>query len=378
MVCQVWNRMKDPGDGSVHQEYNFTLLKYAGDGRWSYEEDIYNPMRFGAMVAGVGSGPEGCGRGVTDGTDPVGRARARPARGSAALRCRRGRTTIGKDRAPLVGGHPRGGRLLGRGPRRRRGGLRRRRWPPGSTTSTWPPSTAGPRSCWDPPSPRCGTGSSWPARRCATTADGVRAQLEESLPAPQLRPTSTSTSSTPSPTWRSSIARSGAVEAILAARDEGLCRWVGITGHDLTAPAAHLEALRRYDLDTVMFPVNPQLWSDPDLPARRRGAARPRRRARRRGHGHQGGGGPAVGRPGPHLGHLVRAVHDAAHEVARGVRLRAVDPRGPRLLHARGPRRAAHGAGRRRGLHADGCGRARARPWRRSSHEPSIFPMPAA
>jgi len=51
VVCQVWNRMRDPGDGSVHQEYNFTLLKYAGDGQWSYEEDIYNPMRFGAMVA---------------------------------------------------------------------------------------------------------------------------------------------------------------------------------------------------------------------------------------------------------------------------------------------------------------------------------------
>jgi hypothetical protein len=51
VVCQVWNRMADPGDGRLHQEYNFTLLKYAGDGRWSYEEDIYNPLRFGAMVA---------------------------------------------------------------------------------------------------------------------------------------------------------------------------------------------------------------------------------------------------------------------------------------------------------------------------------------
>ncbi len=50
VVCQFWNRMKDPGDGSVHQEYNFTLLKYAGDGKWSYEEDVYNPMRFGVMV----------------------------------------------------------------------------------------------------------------------------------------------------------------------------------------------------------------------------------------------------------------------------------------------------------------------------------------
>lgn len=57
-------------------------------------------------------------------------------------------------------------------------------------------------------------------------------------------------------------ARAGAVEAILAARDEGLCRYVGITGHNLDAPAAHLEALRRYDLDTVMFPVNPRLWAD--------------------------------------------------------------------------------------------------------------------
>ena len=49
VVCQVWNRMEDPGDGSVHQEYNITILKYAGDGRWSSEEDVYNPMRFGAM-----------------------------------------------------------------------------------------------------------------------------------------------------------------------------------------------------------------------------------------------------------------------------------------------------------------------------------------
>lgn len=50
VVCQVWNRMNDPGDGSVHQAYNFTLLKYAGNGLWSYEEDIYNPASFASMV----------------------------------------------------------------------------------------------------------------------------------------------------------------------------------------------------------------------------------------------------------------------------------------------------------------------------------------
>jgi aryl-alcohol dehydrogenase-like predicted oxidoreductase len=57
--------------------------------------------------------------------------------------------------------------------------------------------------------------------------------------------------------------RAGALAAIMTARDEGLCRFVGITGHNLTTPSAQLEALRRYDLDTVMFPVNPRLWADP-------------------------------------------------------------------------------------------------------------------
>jgi hypothetical protein len=50
VVMQVWNRMADPGDGSIHQAYNFTLLKYAGDGLWSCEEDIYNPAHFVSMI----------------------------------------------------------------------------------------------------------------------------------------------------------------------------------------------------------------------------------------------------------------------------------------------------------------------------------------
>ena len=57
--------------------------------------------------------------------------------------------------------------------------------------------------------------------------------------------------------------RSAAAEVVLAARDEGLTRFVGITGHDLGTPRAQLEALRRYDLDTVMFPVYPRVWADP-------------------------------------------------------------------------------------------------------------------
>ncbi len=93
--------------------------------------------------------------------------------------------------------------------------------------------------------------------------DGVRAQLEESLTL--LRCDTFDLYQLHAVTDVAELdARDGAVRAVLAARDEGLTRWVGITGHEHTAPSAHLEALRRYDLDTVMFPVNARLWADPD------------------------------------------------------------------------------------------------------------------
>jgi aryl-alcohol dehydrogenase-like predicted oxidoreductase len=55
----------------------------------------------------------------------------------------------------------------------------------------------------------------------------------------------------------------GALEALVEARAEGLVRWLGITGHTHDAPRTHLEALRRFDFDTVMFPLNFVLWADP-------------------------------------------------------------------------------------------------------------------
>jgi aryl-alcohol dehydrogenase-like predicted oxidoreductase len=58
-------------------------------------------------------------------------------------------------------------------------------------------------------------------------------------------------------------ASGGALEALVEARAEGLVRWLGITGHTHDAPRTHLEALRRFDFDTVMFPLNFVLWADP-------------------------------------------------------------------------------------------------------------------
>lgn len=91
--------------------------------------------------------------------------------------------------------------------------------------------------------------------------DGVRAQLEESLTL--LGCNAFDLYQLHAVTDLAELdSRAGAVSAILRARDEGLCHYVGITGHDLGAPQALLEALRRYDLDTVMFPVNPRMWAD--------------------------------------------------------------------------------------------------------------------
>jgi aryl-alcohol dehydrogenase-like predicted oxidoreductase len=93
--------------------------------------------------------------------------------------------------------------------------------------------------------------------------DGVRAQLEESLT--RLGCDRFDLYQLHAVTSLDELElRRDAAEAILRARDEGLCRFVGITGHDLGAPAAHAEALRRYDLDTVMFPVNPRMWAEPE------------------------------------------------------------------------------------------------------------------
>ncbi len=59
------------------------------------------------------------------------------------------------------------------------------------------------------------------------------------------------------------VAPDGALAAAVRARDEGLTRHLGITGHTHAAPAVHREALRRFDFDTVMTPLNWMLSRDP-------------------------------------------------------------------------------------------------------------------
>ena len=57
-------------------------------------------------------------------------------------------------------------------------------------------------------------------------------------------------------------ARGGALEAVCAAREQGLTRFIGITGHGLQSPSVFLEALRRFDFDSVLFPINAKMFAD--------------------------------------------------------------------------------------------------------------------
>ena len=59
------------------------------------------------------------------------------------------------------------------------------------------------------------------------------------------------------------FSKGGALEAVLEAREQGLLRYIGITGHGVDAPAIYLEALRRFDFDSVLFPVNYVQYANP-------------------------------------------------------------------------------------------------------------------
>ena len=59
------------------------------------------------------------------------------------------------------------------------------------------------------------------------------------------------------------FAPGGAVEALAVARDEGLVDHIGVTGHGLRIAGMHLRSLERFDLASVLLPVNFILLDNP-------------------------------------------------------------------------------------------------------------------
>jgi len=56
--------------------------------------------------------------------------------------------------------------------------------------------------------------------------------------------------------WETAFAPGGALEAAVDAREQGLTRFIGVTGHGVTVAAMHLRSLERFPFDSVLLPYN--------------------------------------------------------------------------------------------------------------------------
>ncbi|MEJ2750227.1 MAG: aldo/keto reductase, partial [Anaerolineae bacterium] len=56
--------------------------------------------------------------------------------------------------------------------------------------------------------------------------------------------------------WETAMGPGGALEAFIEAREQGLVRFLGVTGHGVTVAAMHLRSLERFDFDSVLLPYN--------------------------------------------------------------------------------------------------------------------------
>jgi aryl-alcohol dehydrogenase-like predicted oxidoreductase len=63
--------------------------------------------------------------------------------------------------------------------------------------------------------------------------------------------------------WEIAFGEQGAVRALVEARDRGLVRFLGVTGHGITVAKMHLGSLERFDFDSVLLPYNYAMMSQP-------------------------------------------------------------------------------------------------------------------
>jgi aryl-alcohol dehydrogenase-like predicted oxidoreductase len=62
--------------------------------------------------------------------------------------------------------------------------------------------------------------------------------------------------------WEQALGPDGALRAAVEARDEGLVRFLGVTGHGTRVARMHLRSLERFDFDSVLLPYNFSMMQD--------------------------------------------------------------------------------------------------------------------
>ena len=63
--------------------------------------------------------------------------------------------------------------------------------------------------------------------------------------------------------WDLALSPKGALEACIEAREQGLVRFIGVTGHGSQIAATHLRSLERFDFDSVLLPYSYIMTQDP-------------------------------------------------------------------------------------------------------------------
>ena len=67
--------------------------------------------------------------------------------------------------------------------------------------------------------------------------------------------------------WDIALSPGGAIEAAIEAREKGLVRFIGVTGHGSQIAATHIRSLARFDFDSVLLPYNFIMMQDPHYAA---------------------------------------------------------------------------------------------------------------
>lgn len=67
--------------------------------------------------------------------------------------------------------------------------------------------------------------------------------------------------------WETALGPGGALEAAIEARNEGLVRFIGVTGHGVTVAAMHHRSLERFAFDSVLLPYNYVMIQNPQYAA---------------------------------------------------------------------------------------------------------------
>ena len=67
--------------------------------------------------------------------------------------------------------------------------------------------------------------------------------------------------------WQTAFGPGGVLEAFIEAREQGLTRFLGVTGHDLAVTDFHRRSLEQFDFDSILLPYNPLLMDNPQYAA---------------------------------------------------------------------------------------------------------------